>query len=791
VGGTPGAVAARYAGARVPRVEDPRLLTGHGTYVDDVTRPGMLHGFFIRSPLARARIVGIDASAALALHGVVAVFTAQDLNPGVHEQWYSLIGPDVPDTPRPPLAPDEVRFVGDPVALVVADDRYLAEDAAELVAVDYEPLPPVPDYVTAQESEERVHAGYPGNLAGEFSVPPSAEAAAIFDTAPHVARETIYQQPYAAVPIETRGLVAEWCAPSGELTLWAATQAPHEVRMFCARLLGLPEHRVRVVMRDTGGGFGQKVVPMREDMCVMLAALRLPAALKWVEDRRENLVSAGQSRHEHADARIAFDSGGRILAAAIDYVQDVGAYPVPWPVQTAAVTGLMFPGPYRVPHGGFTSRCVFSSTAGRTAYRGPWQFESVAREVLLDIGARQMGIDPAELRRRNLLRRDELPYANPNGMPYSDVAPLDTFEQALELAGYDEFRREQQRARAAGRYLGIGTCTYVEPTTAGMGYFGTEGATIRIEPSGKVNVYVSGGSAGNSLETTVVQLTADALGADIGDVATIQGDTAVTPFGAGTGGSRSGSMTAGAVAQTAVELRRRIVMIAAHRLEAAEADIELAGSRAAVRGDAAAGLSLREVAEIAYFQPDTLPPGVPPGLEASGRYKAENLMIWACATHLCTCEVDTVTGRVRLLRYVVSEDCGPMINPSVVEGQIAGGAVQGIGGVLYEHLAYDPDGNPLSTTFMDYLLPTTTEVPVIEYGHVETPGPGPGGYKGVGEGGAIGAPPAVINAVADALAPLGVRITRLPLTPATVAALIADAQAGLSVTHLQAGTASS
>jgi aerobic carbon-monoxide dehydrogenase large subunit len=774
--GVLGAVAARYAGARVHRVEDPRLLTGHGTFVDDVARPGMLHACFVRSPLARARIAGVDASGALALDGVRAVFLAEDLNPGVHEQWYTLIGRDVPDTPRPPLADGEVRFVGDPVALVVATDRYVAEDAAELVAVDYDPLPPVVDYVTAHESGELVHAGYPGNLAGELSIPPSAEAAAIFDQAHHVVRETIYQQAYAAVPMETRGLVAEWSAPSGELTIWASTQSPHEMRMFCARLLGLPEHRVRVVMRDTGGGFGQKVMVQREDMCVMLAALKLPVALKWIEDRRENLLSAGQSRHEHADARIAFDPGGNILAAAIDYVQDVGAYPVPWPVQTAMVVGLLFPGPYRVPHGGFSSRCVFSNTTGRAAYRGPWQFESLAREVLLDIAARQMGMDPAELRRRNLLRRDELPCSNPNGMPYSDVTPSETFEQALRMADYEAFRREQEQARVAGRYLGIGTCTYVEPTTAGMGFYATEGATIRIEPSGKVNVYVSGGSTGNSLETTVVQLAADALGVDIADVNTVQGDTAITPFGGGTGGSRSGSMTAGAVAETASVLRERIVAIAAHRLEAATADIELAGGRASVRGDASAGLPLSEIASIAYFQPDALPPGVPPGLEASGRYKAQSMMIWANATHLCTCEVNVVTGKVTLLRYLVSEDCGAMINPNVVEGQIAGGTVQGIGGALYEHLAYDEDGNPVATTFMDYLLPTAAEVPTIEYGHIETPGPGPGGYKGVGEGGAIGAPPAVVNAVADALAPLGVRITRLPLTPASIVASIREAQ---------------
>jgi carbon-monoxide dehydrogenase large subunit len=569
-------------------------------------------------------------------------------------------------------------------------------------------------------------------------------------------------------------MVAEWSGE--ELTVWSATQAPHEVRMFLARLLGIGEHQVRVIMRDTGGGFGQKVVPMREDMCIALAAMKLPAALKWIEDRRENLLSAGMSRHEHGDARMAFDDEGRILGAYIDHVQDIGAYPTPWPVGTAAAVGMLFPGPYRIPLAGFRTTSVFSNTAGRAAYRGPWQFESLAREVLLDIAARRMGMDPVELRRRNLLRQDELPCSNPNGMPYSDITPAETFEQALAILDYDAFRREQAEARAAGRYLGVGTCTYVEPTTTGMAFYSTEGAVIRIEPTGKVNVYVAGGSTGNSLETAAVQLTADALGVDISDVRTIQGDTAVTPFGAGTGGSRSGSMLAGAVGETAALLRERIVAIAAQRLEASPDDIVLAKSHAHVRGTPSTAVSLAEIADLAYFKPGTLPKGVPAGLEASARYRARSPMIWANATHVCTCEVDVTSGAVTLLRYIVSEDCGPMINPNVVEGQIAGGTVQGIGGVLLEHLAYDEDGNPRATTFMDYLLPTSTDVPTIEYGHVETPAPGPGGFKGVGEGGAIGAPPALVNAIADTFVPFGVEITRLPLTPSAIVELIEAAR---------------
>jgi carbon-monoxide dehydrogenase large subunit len=764
--------AARYAGARVHRLEDARLLTGTGTYVDDISLPGMLHASFVRSPFARAAVRGISTAAAYAVPGVIAVFTAADLNPAAKEQWHTSVGPKSPETPRPPLADDEVRFVGDPVALVVAESRYLAEDGADLVDVDYAPLPAVIDYATAGRRGDLVHEAHGSNVVGEMGGAPSGAVDDAFASAAHVVRETISQHRHTAVPMEGRGLVVDYVRATGMFTIYSATQSPHEVRLFCARLLGVPEHRVRVVMRDTGGGFGQKIMVQRDEMCVMLAAPRVGAPLKWVEDRRENLLAAGQSRHEHAYAGMAFAEDGTIEAAAIDFTSDSGAYPTPWPVGTAAVVGALFPGPYRVPCASFTTRTMYTNTVGRSPYRGPWQFESLAREVLLEIAARQIGMDPMELRRRNLLGADELPYRNPNGLAYDSMSPRETFEQALALLGYDGFRREQAAARQEGRYLGVGASCYVEQSTPGFGAYATEGATIRVEPSGIVNVYVAGGSTGNSIETTVVQLTADALGVRIEDVATMQGDTAVTAFAVGTGGSRSASMTAGAVREAAAVLRDRIVNIAAHRLEASAEDIELGDSRAIVRGSPTIGMSLAEIAALAYLDPYALPVGVPAGLEASARYTAVTRSVWVNAAHVCTCEVDVTTGHVRVLRYIVSEDCGPMINPNVVEGQIAGGVVQGIGGVLYEHLAYDEDGNPLATTFMDYLLPTATEVPQIEYGHVETPSPGPGGYKGVGEGGAIGAPPAVVNAVADALAPFGVKVTRLPLGPSQLMALL-------------------
>lgn len=770
VSASPGTVATRYAGRRVERVEDTRLLTGRGSFVDDIVRPGMLHACFVRSPYARATINGVDTTAAAALPGVHAVLTAADLNHEVKEAWHAVAGKDMPDTPRPPLAEGKVKFVGDPVALVIAESRYIAEDAVDLVDVDYQPLPAVADFRRALTSDVSVHAAYPDNNAGGMGgAPPDEET---FDSAAHVVKEHIYQQMYVPVPMETRGMVTEWA--NGELTIWASTQTPHELRAFAARLLGIPAQHVRVIMRDTGGGFGQKVVPMREDMCIMLAARKVPASLKWIEDRRENLMSAGQARHVDGDVRMAFDENGAILAADIDFIQDVGAYPTPYPVLTTAAIGMFFPGPYRVPNASFNYKTLFSNTAGLHAYRGPWQYETLSREMLLDIAARKMGMDPVELRRRNLLRRDEMPYFNPNGMPYDHVAPIETFEQAVKILDHEGFRKEQAEALAHGRYLGLGFSAYIEPTGAATGHLASEGCTIRMEPTGKINVYVNGGSTGNSLETTVIQLTADALGADIDDVATIQGDTAVTPYGAGTQGSRSAPMTAGAVNEAGAILRSQLLAMAAAHLGVDAEQIELAGSKATVRDDPDKNVTFAALAYRAYYEPQQLPPGVSASLEATARFTAPPTapIHWANATHACTCEVDLETGRVDITRYIVSEDVGPMINPNVVEGQIAGGTVQGIGGALLEQLSYDDAGNPLASTFVDYLLPTATNVPTIEYGHVEIPGPGVGGYKGAGEGGAIGSAPAVINAINDALAPLGVTLTTLPASPAAIVAAL-------------------
>ena len=495
----------------------------------------------------------------------------------------------------------------------------------------------------------------------------------------------------------------------------------------------MPEHRIRVVMRDTGGGFGQKVMVQRDEMCLMLAAPKVGAPVKWVEDRRENLLAAGKSRHEHAHGqdgvrRRRRDPGRvhrlrlrlrRVPHAVADRARGRGRDAVP-----RARTACRARASRR--------KTVYTNTVGRTAYRGPWQFETLAREVLLDIAAREMGIDPVELRRRNVLRRDELPYTNPNGMPYDNISPRETLEQALAMLDYDAFRTEQAEARAAGRYLGVGVSNYVEPSTPGFGYYATEAATIRIEPSGAINVYIAGGSTGNSIETTVVQLTADALGANIEDVNTIQGDTAVTGFGAGAAGSRSGSMTAGAIRETATILRERIAAIAAHKLEAAVDDIELADSRAIVRGTPVdRHLARARSPTLAYFEPFSLPPGVPAGLEASARYTAEAPIIWVNATHVCTCEVDVDDRRRHAPALHRERGLRPDDQPERRRGPDRGRRRAG-----HRRRAVRSTSRTTTTATRSRRRSWTTSCRprprcrCIEYGHIETPSPGPGRLQG-------------------------------------------------------------
>lgn len=765
-------VAARFVGQRVTRREDARFLTGHGEYVADITLPGTVHLAFVRSDVAKGRIVSVDVAAAQDMPGVVAVYTASDLNHLVR----NFAVDDEPHGRGRPfrlLADGDVRFVGEPIAVVVASSRYRAEDAAEAVVVLIEAATPVLDARHALDAGVAVvHPDKDSNLYSQIPARPDPEFDRIVAAAPIVVTETFRQHRHATVPLETRGIVSNWEARRGQLTVWISTQGPHGARSVFARLLGLDDSQVRVVMPDVGGSFGLKMHARCEEFATVIVSHVLGRPAKWIQDRRENLVADEHARADEATLTVAVDEEGTVLALGVDFLESAGSF-IGAGGSAIAFTTMLYPGPYRVGACRGSATSVFTNTAGRGAYRGPWMVETVVREQMMDCVAARVGLDPLEFRRRNVIRQSELPYTMGTGLTYDQMTADATLEQAAVAIGYDEWRQRQQAMRAEGRLVGIGISLFAEPSAMSFGWMSTDAAIVRVGANGRVDVSHTGGNHGQSLETTVAQVVADELGVDIDHVRVVGGDTDSTPVGPGTGGSRSAVILATAARQAASEVRARVMAIAAQQLEAAVEDLTIEDGRVFVQGSPARAVTLAEVAHVSYAMPGMVPAGVPLGLEAQARYAPANFITWANACHICVCEIDQATGGVEILRYVVSEDCGPMINPNVVEGQIAGGVVQGIGGVLLEHLPYDETGTPLAGTFVDYLLPTTTEVPIIEYAHVETHAPtNPGGYKGLGEGGAIGAPPAVFNAVADALAPLGVVVRDQPLGPADIVALM-------------------
>jgi carbon-monoxide dehydrogenase large subunit len=772
--------ASRFVGRRVERVEDPRMLTGRGRYLDDMDMPGLLHVAFVRSHVAHGRIRDIDVSEAARLPGVHAVLTAADLNHAVKEWWAGLAGP--PPVPYPPnraLADVDVRFVGDPIVMVVARDRYIAEDAAELVDVTIETLPALVDAESAlSELEVLVHPELGTNVARAADARPDPALDSIFRDASYVIEMTFRQARAAHAPMEPRGIIASWDAPAGEMRILSSSQNPYEVRAFCARLTGVPEHRIHASIGDVGGGFGQKVCVSKEEACIMLASHRLGRPLKWVEDRWENLVAAGHGRDDSMTLGLALDSDGTMLALRGRLIENVGAYPSSGVGSSGGMVAMMLPGPYRIPKQSVSSVAVFTNTPGRVSYRGPWLMESVAREQLVDAAARRIGMDPLELRRRNVIRPEDLPYRTATGQVYDSVSAFEVMEQAAAAVGYDEFRVSQKAARANGRLNGIGLSLYVEPSgIAPPGPLATEGVVLRVEPAGGVTLFTGAANCGNSIETTLAQIVADRLGCDIADVAVVQGDSAATPVGNGMGGSRNAPIFGSATWEAAGRLYDRIVAVAAHHLEASPEDMTTEHGAAFVRGTPSRRVSFAELARVSYQSP-ALPDGMDLGLEVLYRFGSEAPFTWTTACHVAICEVDPDTGQVDLTRFLVSEDCGTLINPMVVDGQIAGGVVQGVGGVLYEHMVYDADGNPLTASFMDYLLPTSAEVPFIECHHLQTPSRQPGGFRGMGEGGAIGSPPAVANAVADALAGPDPAVVAFPFRPCDVLARLDQAQAG-------------
>jgi aerobic carbon-monoxide dehydrogenase large subunit len=761
-------------GTRVKRVEDVRLLRGAGRFVDDVVLPGMLHACFVRSPYPHARIADIDISGALAVPGVVAVYTGEDIAGLVSPMISSFTVPGLKKVTFAAMARDKVRFVGDLVAVVVAESRYVAEDGAEAVVVDYDPLPAVASIEGALDpGSPPIFEDLADNIVLE-TAKVFGDIDAAFASADHVVRRTFVQQRQSPSPMETRGGVAAYTPATSELSLHGSVQGVHMRRVGISRAMHKPLQLIRVTAADVGGSFGQKssLNISREELSICAASTLLGRPVKWIEDRRENLLAGGQAREETVEAELALKSDGTILGLRVGLTVDSGAYPMNELYIAAWMVGKIWetlPSDYRINSFAMTSRVVATNKATYVAYRAPWAVETWVRERLFDEAAQLLGIDPVEFRRRNLVGLDEQPYTSANGALLEGVTTVATLNRATERLGYTAARELQRQARAEGRYVGVGVASHTEVN----GFAGlTERATVRVELDGTVSVLTAQVPHGQSHSTTLAQIAADELSVPFEQVRVVYGDTNRVPFKVlGTGGSLAATMATGSVQTAAREVSDQIRRVAAHLREADPADVELVDGWVRIRGVPDSATSLAEIAATTYMSPRLIPPGMDPALEATSTFAWPGAR-WTVGTHGCLVEVDPRTGQVEIKRYVAVVDCGSLINPAIVEGQVRGGIAQGIAGVLYEHANYDREGQYLPATFMDYLMPTASEIPDIEVECLPAP---EGELKplGIGEAGAIVAPAAVSNAIADALMPVGVSVTRLYMPPSAITELLA------------------
>ncbi len=781
------ATAEKYVGSSVQRKEDARFVTGTGTYVADLALPGMLHAVFLRSPYAHAKIKKVDVSAAKALPGVVDVFTGEDLKDDIGSTPTAWPIPDA-DLKTPPyqaVATERVRYQGEAVAVVVAEDPAIGADAIELIDVDYEPLPVVVNQEEAlKEGAPQLHEEAPGNQAFKW-VLPGGDVEAAFKEADVVVEQRLVNQRLQPSAMETRAALAQWDEGEEKLTLWVTSQNPHIHRLVLAAfVLGIPENKIRVIAPDVGGAFGSKIPVYPWEAVVSVLARKLGRPVKWVESRTENFQATIHGRDHVQYVQMAAKKDGTILGIKIKTFVNMGAY-----LSTAApgvptiLFGFIIGGAYTMKATLAEVVGVFTNTTPTDTYRGAGRPEAMyAVERMVDILARKLGMDPVEIRQKNFISPDAFPYPMPSGLELDSGNYPGTLAKALEMLDYEAFREEQAKAREEGRLLGIGFSTYIElcglgpsPIVTSTGFQGgLWGSSVcRMLPTGKVTVFSGMHAHGQGEETTFAQIAADELGVPVEDVEVIHGDTDMTPMGMGTYGSRTQAVEGGSLALSARKVVAKAKKIAAHLLEARTEDMAFEAGKFFVKGAPDKAKTIQEVAFAAYMA-TSLPEGVEPILEATTFYDPTNF-VYPFGAHICTVELDPETGEVKILRYVAVDDVGTIINPQIVEGQVHGGVLQGVAQALWEEARYDEDGNLLTGSFTEYMVPTAMESLKLETDHTVTPSPhNPLGAKGVGETGTIAASQAVINAVVDALEPYGVVHLDMPATPEKVWRLIQE-----------------
>ena len=779
----------QLVGAKIHRREDPRLITGHGRYTDDLDRAGLTHLAVVRSPHAHARIRSIGLEAARKAPGVIGVFIAQDFKdviagPATHPVA-PVFAPDKKvNPPRYPIAKEEVCYQGEPVAVVIAETRSQAADAAQLVDVEYEPLPAVMDIEEAMKpGSPKAHLDQPDNIAWDATYVPWDATEEAFKTADVVVKERILQQRLSPNPMESRVVMAEYDPFDKRMTMWMSTQNPHWIRLFVSGALGMGEHAVRVISQDVGGGFGSKISPYPEDYLVPASAKLLERPVKWTETRTEAVQNAYAGRGQIFDVEVAAKKDGTLLGMRVTQMLDCGAYIGTFGAfQTCAC--LLAGGAYKWKAISSRSVAVITNKITTDPYRGAGRPEAThVAERMMDLLALELKMDPVELRRKNFPGKEEFPWTQNFGLVVDSGDYAGSLDKALKLIGYDQLRQEQAEARKQGRLVGVGLSTWIEicglgpgavtgPATGGVVL--SESAQVKIHPAGGVSVYVGTHNHGQGNDTTHAQIAADALGVPIESIDIRHGDTNEGPgFGYGTYGSRTLAVGGVAINRACAKVVEKGKKVAAHVLEAAEEDIVFDQGKFHVKGAPDKSKAMGEVAFAAYGQ---LPPGMEQGLEAVAYFEPPNF-VWPFGAHICAVEVDAETGGVQITKYAAVDDCGNIINPMIVDGQLHGGIAQSIGQALYEEMVYDGDGQLKSATFLDYSMPSANEIPDIILGRQVTPSPtNELGVKGIGEAGTIAASAAVINAICDALSPLGIKHVDMPATPDRLWKLIKEAR---------------